>query len=369
MGNATKERLEKKRGLIWLDVPMALIAIAQAVLIVVVAIVIYHHYQAPKEQNQSNSTAIQQPLNELQEDDTVSASSEEADKKVAKQDDSFINSFSTDYMTILLSLITLCATLAVVIPYLIGRIYTESQVDKKVQEIDSKLDKKKLDEDKYNEFSRKLSEDINNELNRYKDEFSELRNAYSERLQGVDSAIDQSIRILDVEVAHNARMISYLLSHKIGESENSLLVNAWTIGWASKALLRYTKHDYGNYFHLNKFINNSIDYIIVAGNNILDNRVENEEERSIILRALTDLFDSCYQGDINPDLLNSDVVRRKNELLNILNKLLKCIGDNDLAITAICSKSRYCKRETVDEIEEYRKTVQNKLREYNALHS
>lgn len=362
MGTVTKEKEGKKRSFICLlDVTMAFIAIAQAILIVFVAIVICcHQCQAPKAHNQPNSTVIQQPMNELQGDDIVPSPSEEAD--------STIYSFGTDYMTILLSLITLCATLAVVIPYLIGRIYTESQVDKKVQEVDNKLDDK-VDKVQFNEFSKKLSEDINNELNRYKDEFSELRNEYSERLQGVDSAINKSLKILDVEVAHNARMISYLLSHKVGESENPLLVNAWTIGWASKALLRYTKHDYGNYFHLNKFINNSIDYIIVAGNSIPDKSVKTEEERSIIIRALTDLFDSCYQGDINPDLLNSDVVRRKNELLSILRKLTYCIDDDDYAITAICGKSKYCKRGNVEEMDESRKMVIEKLREYKVLSS
>ena len=51
----------------------------------------------------------------------------------------------------------------------------------------------------------------------------------------------------------------------------------------------------------------------------------------------------------------------------ILKKLIICVGDDNLAITVICSKSKYCKRETEDEIEEYRKTVIRKLREYNVL--
>ena len=199
----------------FLSITMGAIAIAQAILIIIVSIVIFsHQHERTDSHNVDSDFNVDIPLADgsNQDVDTLTLHNITQVPTITKKNYT-VDSFGTDYMTILLSLITLCATLAVVIPYLIGKIYTESQVDSKVQEAKDECQK-----EVENLFSQS-NDNLKKESEKYRNQFEDLKNEYSKRIHDVDNAINQNIKALDVEVGHNARMISYLLSHKIGKKK------------------------------------------------------------------------------------------------------------------------------------------------------
>ena len=332
---------EKKKERKWmsnfLSIMMGLIAFAQATLIVVVAVVICRQFKLTEGRTNAEATQVIVP-GVSQVDSTISVDDYHVNSQISERESEAVDSFGISYMTILLSLITLCATLAVVIPYLIGKIYIESQVDKQILEVKASLDKKMN------------SEDFEDLKTQFKEDLDSMKTEYSD--------------YLDVEIAHNARMISYLLAHSNYTDADSLKVNSWIIGWASKALLRYTSHNYGFYYHMEKFIDNCIDYIIEAGGKISETKCKEEEETSIILRAITDLFDTCTTPKVKKENYSAGIKRKYNELIKILIKLCNCIDNDVVVVDAIYDKS---KNRGKVETNDYYKWVSDILEEYKSI--
>ena len=189
-------------------------------------------------------------------------------------------SFDTEYMTIILSLITLCATLAVVIPYLIGKIYIESQVKEDIQK------------------------EINGKIDKY--------------IFATDSQVQKNLNAMDLESAHFSRMISYLLLQQ-AKAEKSQKIYGWTIGWAAKAIRLYLHANQKEYHHFGNFMGNCFDYIKEAGNALPDTM--KDDDKAIISRAIGDL----YMAYLLLRKENSLDKTGEEKIREILKKMLKAI--------------------------------------------
>ena len=325
---------KEKRKHDYLFCVMSGIATAQAILILVVAIVItiMMCQQCNREQStQTVAEVYQCEVGNGNPSDTSAVVVPLVQGPSQKVDDNSLDleSFGTGYMTILLSLITLCATLAVVIPYLVSKMYLESQVRENIKELELRLV----------EQNEGMKRRFQNDLESMKTEYSDY---------------------LDIEVAHNARMISFLLSNIKVPPKDSLKVNAWIIGWASKALLRYMSRTDSSYYNLQNFIENCIDYIIAAGKNISCPNPP-KEGLDIILRAIVDLFDVCLLSEKDNCLMSPSFYQKQEELMNVGKTLCGCIGNDKMVISAICSKSKLREKDDAH----FRSWVEEKLKSMN----
>ena len=182
-------------------------------------------------------------------------------EKVVHQD--AIADNSPTIISIILTLITLCVTLSIVIPYVQGKTMTEG----KIREVASEY---------------------------YRDAFAAIERNHQ-------AVMEDSIW----EDAHHARMIAYLLL-----KSNDVNDKVWSIGWASKSLLRYLKltrkfpDRYGdNNYHVNDFIKKSIDYLKEADQVLSTTEIKNRKKE--VLRAFSDLSLATFlaqENDCFPDL-------------------------------------------------------------------
>ena len=166
------------------------------------------------------SDSLQVELHPDADNSKVVTSSMEEDSVVRSNG---ITDSSPTIISIILTLITLCVTLSIVIPYVEGKTMTESKIREVAKEY-------------------------------YADAFESIERFYRVTL-------DDSMW----EDAHTARMTAYFLQK--GSEEEKV----WSIGWASKSILRYlmlirkNPDRYGrNIYQENDFISNCIGYIKAA---------------------------------------------------------------------------------------------------------
>lgn len=216
---------------------------------------------------------------------------------------------ANNYLAIILTLITLCVTLAAVIPYIMGK----SILDKDIKEALEKMEHK--ESVKY----RKL--------------------------------VDQ----LERAEAHLSRMTAYTLMAeyklnkcKIGNSYKApdLSIHpSWVIGWASKAIIRYQKCT-SKGFATDKFMDNCADYIKEASKEIINSNMSCDKD-GIVLRAFVDLYDALQLNNIyKPREFQKNVSDLENILCQLWVKLKKCYekkGSNvdDTLFDLIKQKTKY----------------------------
>ncbi len=169
---------------------------------------------------------------------------------------------SNNYLAIILTLITLCVSLSVVIPYIVGRSISAKTIKDTVDDLYEK--------------------DKNNSDQQYK--------RYVDKLLLAEG--------------HLSRMISYLLLHSSKDKYSKTLSCSeydeeshpyWAIGWASKSLIRYIKSDSRSYKSNNSsFIVNCVKYIVDANAIITCNGISASDAvlfKDKIERAFVDITD------------------------------------------------------------------------------
>lgn len=137
-----------------------------------------------------------------------------------------VNVEGVNFVTIILTLLTICLTLSVVIPYIVGEAITKAKIRETAQEL-------------------------------YMSDMMDQNGKYA-----------TSIRKLELSEAHSCRMIAYLLQKVTPENPYDAI---WSAGWAAKALTRYLRNissgDCGKrYKDYPTFINDSLKSITVAIN-------------------------------------------------------------------------------------------------------
>lgn len=160
---------------------------------------------------------------------------------------------------------------------------------------------------------------------------------------------------LERSEAHLSRMTAYnlLTEYKLDLNKcnacgkrvelNLCLHPYWVIGWASKAIIRYLKCT-SKGFATDQFIEDCVEYISEAAKLMTDTTMD--DEKGVIVRAFTDLFDAMQMGK------NKELKEFKHELDTILyelwNILTKCGCYNKqgydveyVIFTKVKSKSKY----------------------------
>lgn len=264
----------------FLNFLVGVIAIAQFILIILVIIIVSSnhnkHVSFVKEYNDKESLFYtnQSEIDSLQNQSTIySDYFSKASEKMVGFEAQIMK--SNDFFTILLSLITLCATLAVVIPYIVGRAVSRNLIIKQEQKI------KELEEQKENEY------DV------------------------ITKQGEQTLSKLRMAEAHLSRMTSYLLINPYREKsdDEKLVDRMWAIGWAAKSLIRYFDEykvkslDKSKYYNIEKFIEYSSSYIVQSGA-VLSSYEYNpsgdtEDIKGKVLRAFIDLFDAIKKAELD----------------------------------------------------------------------
>lgn len=249
-----------------LDCLVIVIAIAQLFLIVSLTVnVISITNDSRKALSRTENTTVQTEPTMVS--DSLQTAVPIVEGKVVHQN--AIADNSPTIISIILTLITLCVTLSIVIPYIQGKTMTEG----KIREVASEY---------------------------YRDAFAAIERNHQ-------AVMEDSIW----EDAHHARMIAYLLL-----KSNDVNDKVWSIGWASKSLLRYLKltrkfpDRYGdNNYHVNDFIKKCIDYLKEADKVLSGTEVKNRKKEA--LRAFSDLSLATYLAQENDCLPDLDALLKK----------------------------------------------------------
>lgn len=256
-----------------LDCLVIVIAIAQLFLIVALTVNVISIAN-------DSRTALQRTENTtVQTEPTMVADSLQTATPIVKEKVVHQNAIadnSPTIISIILTLITLCVTLSIVIPYVQGKTMTEG----KIREVASEY---------------------------YRDAFAAIERNHQ-------AVMEDSIW----EDAHHARMIAYLLL-----KSNDVNDKVWSIGWASKSLLRYLKltrkfpDRYGdNKYHVDDFIKKCIDYLKEADKVLSGTEVKNRKKEA--LRAFSDLSLATYLAQENDHFPELDSL-----LKNVYDQLVK----------------------------------------------
>lgn len=192
-----------------------------------------------------------------------------------------------NYLAIILTLITLCVTLAAVIPYIMGKSILEKDI---------------------------------------KDAVEEIHESETVKYQKLVDQLERSEAHLSRMTAYNLLVEYKLELNKCDACGKKVELNLWkhpywVIGWASKAIIRYLRCS-SEGFATEKFINNCIEYIEKAGNFPKENTVVDDKD-GVVLRAFVDLFDALQIGQNKPELKNSVLYEILNKLWNALTEAYK----------------------------------------------
>jgi hypothetical protein len=220
--------------------------------IILIGFVIWNVHQVSEVTRDAinKSAAVEQPMPQQVADSVqvAVATGWEPSGSVAPRNSNAVADSSPTIISIILTLITLCVTLSIVIPYVEGKTMTESKIRTVAKEY-------------------------------YKDAFESIERYYADTLE--DSLWED---------AHSARMTAYLLHKSADESDR-----VWSIGFASKAILRYVKliHQkpdrYGhNAYHEIDFINDCVGYM-----NSVERSFEKADSKKM-LRAFSDLSFAAF---------------------------------------------------------------------------
>lgn len=198
---------------------------------------------------------------------------------------------SNNYLAIILTLITLCVSLSVVIPYIVGRAVSSKDIKDRVDEL------------------------------------------YAQQAYDASKRYKENVNMLLASEAHLSRMTAYeLLSiynyHKPSPSDPSSTFSshkhpAWALGWASKALFRYVVIDNQSY---KSFCKDLCGYIMQCKGLI---KSPLGSYKSIAERAFYDLFNALtYYRTLENRMLDG-LVKDLTDCLNNLSVLL----NNEISIT------------------------------------
>lgn len=195
---------------------------------------------------------------------------------------------SNNYLAIILTLITLCVSLSVVIPYIVGRTVSSKDIKDRVDEL------------------------------------------YTQQAYDSAKRYNENVNMLLASEAHLSRMISYLLlsdysyhssSTTPREIHNKFRVQkhpAWAMGWASKALLRYVVIDKESY---RLFCQDLCCYILYCKNKLGSNINAYE---GIVERAFYDLLNALvYHKILGNKMLDGSVSNLKECLNKLASHLYK----------------------------------------------
>lgn len=196
---------------------------------------------------------------------------------------------ANNYLAIILTLITLCVTLAAVIPYIMGKSILEKDIKDTLEKMEHK-------------------------------ESVKYRNL-----------VDQ----LERAEAHLSRMTAYtlLVEYKLNKCNSSKVPNLnihpyWVIGWASKAIIRYQKCT-SKGFATNQFMDNCAEYIKEAAKVILKSNISKDKD-GVILRAFVDLYDVLQLNNIyKPREFQKNVSDLEDLLGKLWEKLKECYKEED----------------------------------------
>lgn len=167
---------------------------------------------------------------------------------------------NTSFSSILLALITLCATLAVVIPYITGKSIIKDEIHAQLSENKKELDS--IADDFSKQVARTTTDGLWNDAN-------------------------------------NARMIAYLLLNSAKNADASQDTYYWTIGWASKAFSRYSQvllstDAKDKIVQTSEFRRDCIKYISKAIDEVEKNdnafQEESSKERDVFIRMMKDIY-------------------------------------------------------------------------------
>ena len=376
---------ERRYGL---DIVMSFIAIAQAILILGVAyVVIDNHCRNRKfneyiENNRSTLYSESVPIDSLQQDYTtkIKTIDDFTDKIVGLESDIMK---SNDYFTIILSLITLCATLAVVIPYIVGKSISQKQIS---EEVAQRLDEFK---NQYDDLLSRMRDQIFENKLRGDDAIRDAEIKFNELVSNTQTDIKtkvnsglQSLEVKNAKVikgynmaeAHLSRMTAYLLLYKAGISKeqspapSQYMESFWAIGWAAKSLIRYANFYSNDYYGMQEFITMSLSIIKDANDNITKGEntsgANAQDYDGKIIRAFIDVYDAIQ------------FMERKNivvpqDFYNVLKTLWcksKSFAGEDAIYQALVEKSKfrdYPDQQTDISVEDFRSSaerwIQDKL--------
>jgi len=169
-----------------------------------------------------------------------------------------------NFISIMLTLITLCLTCSAIIPYVVAKFISESKIKDTVEDV------------------------------------------YAKDKERTDRQYHQSVEKLEVAEAHISRMIAYNLK-KMDSIRKGIIMSphasydysehaVWTIGWASKALIRYIRNANANNVRPNevsKFCAECISYICDSAVVLASTRMSGSHKDKA-LRAVCDALDALF---------------------------------------------------------------------------
>lgn len=219
---------------------------------------------------------------------------------------------SNNYLAIILTLITLCVSLSVVIPYIVGKAVSAKDIKDTVEELYMK-----------NEFDMAVQDKKN-------------------------------LQLLLASEAHLSRMVSYsLLSSarftysSLNKSEYDMKNHpVWAMGWAAKSLIRYiTSCPVENYQSHLVFVKDLIMYI----NDAYEALISKEGKTFLwkgnapAKRTLLDLLNAmAYQETLKTQLLDDQQIKR---LSDISKGIYACLEDQNFNTSSLAEmaykKSHY----------------------------
>ena len=255
----------------------------------------------------------------------------------------FVPSKSDTYAAIFLALITLCATLSTLIPYIIGRAVTSKQIHKEAKLLVDEVFQ--MTKGKINNLIDQIAdiqitqsllksqiEGVKTQVNAYQGQVNAYQgqvNAYQGQVEETKNDLedkikknyDATIKQLLWEEGHMARMIAYLLRYKQSsslnddaktkdceENENKNIKTkeqreveeiCWSIGWSAKAMIRYFMSS-GQGFHIQDFLNICTEILTdckdaiesINKDIIKKDIINNDKGRNKVVRAFIDLYDT-----------------------------------------------------------------------------
>lgn len=205
---------------------------------------------------------------------------------------------SNNYTAIILALITLCATLAVVIPYIVGSSLTKNTVKDYASGIVEET------KDRFGKERKEMIEDLEKLMKNADDRIYAL-----EHLKNTRDRIDETVDMLSWAEAHLSRMQAYFLANKNSQDGRTKEL-FWSIGWASKSLIRYlalSKND-KNRYHKVKFMEDDIKCIVHVQENLQrENIFIDKDSIDVARRSFVDLYDALRLLEKSGTLMTSSI--------------------------------------------------------------
>lgn len=249
-----------------LDILISILLLAMIALVGYVAYAVYdQHKQA--EASRGNVETFFERIEAAPADENGAVHISREDLKLLA--DSTINDNSNvmdinNFISIMLTLITLCLTCSAIIPYVVAKFISESKIKDTVEDV------------------------------------------YAKDKERTDRQYHQSVEKLEVAEAHISRMIAYNLK-KMDSIRKGIIMTphasydysehaVWTIGWASKALIRYIRNANANNVRPNevsKFCAECVSYICDS-TVVLASISVSGSHKDKALRAVCDALDAFF---------------------------------------------------------------------------